>query len=312
VTIPVAVVVSFVLFRLLGLTANIMSLGGLVIAVGALVDAAIVVVEQTHKKLEQAQRDGSRRDARDVVVEAVKEVAPASFFALLVIAVSFLPLLTLQAEEGRLFRPLVYTKTLAMVVAAVLAVTLDPALRVMLTRTAPLAFRPRWVRDRRNRAHRSRRRVEDNRRPVAARHDEAMLDDDRGDGNHAVTAHRAVSAVVKKEHAGVSARRRRLGEHGTAHVRVPARLEDECTPQMIGMTARPLAFVDHRLAARRRKTVDDETEWPAGSVRVDCADLHRLDGRDRLDGQEGRTTICVLPSCQSRRSCVSRPTELGL
>src|SRR5512134_727059 len=133
-TIPVAVLVSFVPFRAMGITANIMSLGGLAIAMGELVDAAIVVVEQTHKKVEEAQRTGTVTDYRPVVVEAVKEVAPASFFALLVIAVSFLPILTLEAQEGRMFTPLAYTKTLAMVVAAFLAVTLDPALRLLVMR----------------------------------------------------------------------------------------------------------------------------------------------------------------------------------
>jgi Cu(I)/Ag(I) efflux system membrane protein CusA/SilA len=145
ITIPVTVLVSFVLFRLTGLTANIMSLGGIVIAVGALVDAAIVVVEQTHKRLEDWERGGRQGEYRSVIVEGVKQVAGPSFFALLVIAVSFLPVLTLQAEEGRLFRPLAYTKTLAMVVAAVLAITLDPALRVMFTRAAPFAFHPHWL-----------------------------------------------------------------------------------------------------------------------------------------------------------------------
>ena len=96
ITIPVAVLVAFIPFRALGITANIMSLGGIAIAIGELVDAAIVVVEQTHKKLEEAQRSGSLRDHHAVVLEAVKEVAPASFFALLVIAVSFLPVLTLR------------------------------------------------------------------------------------------------------------------------------------------------------------------------------------------------------------------------
>src|SRR4029079_798535 len=89
ITIPVAVLVAFIPFRALGMSANIMSLGGIAIASGELVDAAIVVVEQTHKKLEEAQRSGSPRDQHSIVVEAVKEVAPASFFALLVIAVSF-------------------------------------------------------------------------------------------------------------------------------------------------------------------------------------------------------------------------------
>ncbi len=119
ITIPVAVLISFIPFRMLGITANIMSLGGIAIAMGELVDAAIVVVEQTHKKLEERSRAGEAADHQAVIVEAVKEVAPASFFALLVIAVSFLPVLTLEAQEGRLFKPLAYTKTLAMVVAAV-------------------------------------------------------------------------------------------------------------------------------------------------------------------------------------------------
>jgi copper/silver efflux system protein len=107
---------------------------------GELVDAAIVVVEQTHKKLEEWERGrAARRLPGQVVVEAVKEVGPASFFALLVIAVSFLPVLTLEAQEGRLFKPLAYTKTLAMVVAAFLAITLDPALRLMFTSTSSSA-----------------------------------------------------------------------------------------------------------------------------------------------------------------------------
>src|SRR6185503_19819250 len=118
---------------------------GIAIAIGELVDAAIVVVEQTHKKLEEAQRDGSARDAREVVIEAVKEVAPASFFALLVIAVSFLPILTLEEQEGRLFTPLAYTETFAMLVAAGLVITLDPVLRVLFTRVRRFEFRPAWL-----------------------------------------------------------------------------------------------------------------------------------------------------------------------
>ncbi|HEY6912623.1 MAG TPA: CusA/CzcA family heavy metal efflux RND transporter [Myxococcales bacterium] len=141
VTIPVAVLVSFIPFRALGLTANIMSLGGLVIAVGALVDAGIVVVEQTHKRLEEWERGGRSGDPAPLMIEAVKQVAGPSFFALLVIAVSFLPVLTLEAEEGRLFKPLAYTKTLAILVAAIVAVTLDPALRLSLAGTARSAAR---------------------------------------------------------------------------------------------------------------------------------------------------------------------------
>ncbi len=131
-TIPVAIAISFIPMRMLGLSANIMSLGGIAIAVGAMVDAAIVVVEQTHKKLEIWDRTGRQQDYRRVVVDAVKEVGGPSFFALLVIAVSFLPVLTLEAQEGRLFKPLAYTKNFSMIVAAVLAITLDPALRLIV------------------------------------------------------------------------------------------------------------------------------------------------------------------------------------
>ena len=145
ITIPVAVLVAFIPFHALGITANIMSLGGIAIAMGELVDAAIVVVEQTYKKLEQAQRDGSTRDYHKVVLDAVREVAPASFFALLVIAVSFLPVLALESQEGRLFKPLAYTKTLTMLVAAGLVITLVPALRMLFTRVRRFEFRPAWL-----------------------------------------------------------------------------------------------------------------------------------------------------------------------
>ena len=145
VTIPIAVLVSFIALRLMGVTANIMSLGGIAIAVGALVDAAIVMVEQTHKKLEAWQAGDRSADYREVIVNAVKEVGRPSFFALLVIAVAFLPVLTLEAQEGRLFRPLALTLTLAMGVAALLAITLDPALRLLFTRVTPFALRPRWA-----------------------------------------------------------------------------------------------------------------------------------------------------------------------
>ena len=146
VTIPIAVLVAFIPFRMMGLTANIMSLGGIAIAVGALVDASIVVVEQTHKKLERWLQRGREGDYAGVVLSAIKEVGAPSFFALLVIAVSFLPVLTLEAQEGRLFRPLAYTKTLCMVIAAILAITLDPALRLMFTRQRPFTFEPAWLR----------------------------------------------------------------------------------------------------------------------------------------------------------------------
>ena len=133
-TIPVAVLISFVPMHVIGMTSNIMSLGGIAIAVGAMVDAAIVVVEQTHKKLEGATPGWSAFDYQRAIVSAVKEVGGPSFFALLVIAVSFLPVLTLEAQEGRLFKPLAYTKNFAMITAAVLAITLDPALRLFFFR----------------------------------------------------------------------------------------------------------------------------------------------------------------------------------
>jgi Cu(I)/Ag(I) efflux system membrane protein CusA/SilA len=145
VTIPLAVLISFVPFEGMGLTANIMSLGGIAIAIGALGDAAIVVVEQTHKKLEEWERDGRQGDPKPLIQKAISQVASTSFFTLLVIGVSFLPVLALEAEEGRLFKPLAYTKTLAMVVAAVLAITLDPALRMLLTRVDPYNFKPAWL-----------------------------------------------------------------------------------------------------------------------------------------------------------------------
>jgi copper/silver efflux system protein len=145
ITIPVSILLSFIPFRLFGLSANIMSLGGIAIAIGALVDASIVVVEQTHKRLEHWESSDRKQDYRDVMLSAIKQVGGPSFFALLVIAVSFLPILALEAQEGRLFRPLAYTKTLAMVVAAILAITLDPALRMLFTRRAKFQFTPSWL-----------------------------------------------------------------------------------------------------------------------------------------------------------------------
>ncbi len=145
VTMPVAVLLSFIPLRMLGISANIMSLAGVAIAFSELVDASIVVVEQTHKKLELWEKSGRKGNCREIVLAAIKEVAGPTFFALLVIAVSFLPVLTLQAQEGRMFRPLAYAKTLTMLVAALLAITLDPALRLLLTRVERFDFRPEWL-----------------------------------------------------------------------------------------------------------------------------------------------------------------------
>jgi Cu(I)/Ag(I) efflux system membrane protein CusA/SilA len=144
-TIPIAVIVSFIPMKLMGINANIMSLGGIAVAIGAMVDAAIVVVEQTHKKLEVWEATGRKENYQDVVISAVKEVGGPSFFALLVIAVSFMPVFALEAQEGRLFRPLAFTKNFAMIIAAVLAITLDPALRLLFTHMKNFSFRPAWL-----------------------------------------------------------------------------------------------------------------------------------------------------------------------
>jgi Cu(I)/Ag(I) efflux system membrane protein CusA/SilA len=145
ITIPITIIIAFIPIQMSGMTANIMSLGGIAVAIGAMVDAAVVVVEQTHKKLEHWNAEGRKEDYHKVVISAVKEVGGASFFALLVIAVSFLPVFTLEAQEGRLFKPLAYTKNFAMIIAAVLAITLDPAMRLLFTRMDNFNFRPKWL-----------------------------------------------------------------------------------------------------------------------------------------------------------------------
>ena len=145
VSIPLAVIISFIPMRMMGLTSNIMSLGGIAIALGAMVDAAIVVIEQTHKKLEAWEKAGRKEDYHRVIISAVKEVGGPSFFALLVIAVSFMPILTLEAQEGRLFKPLAYTKNFTMIIAAVLAITLSPAMQLLFLHMKNFNFRPRWL-----------------------------------------------------------------------------------------------------------------------------------------------------------------------
>jgi Cu(I)/Ag(I) efflux system membrane protein CusA/SilA len=144
-TIPIAVILSFIPMQATGLTANIMSLGGIAIAIGAMVDASIVVVEQTHKKLEHWEGEGRPGSATQVIIEAVKEVGGPSFFSLLVIAVSFMPIFALQYQEGRLFKPLAFTKNFSMMIAAMLAITLDPAIRLIFMKTREFQFRPKWI-----------------------------------------------------------------------------------------------------------------------------------------------------------------------
>lgn len=145
VTMPVAVLLSFIPLRLLGVSANLMSLAGVALAFGELIDASIIVVEQSHKRLEEWEREGRPGSQGTVVLRAVQEVAGPIVFSLLIIMVSVIPVFALEAEEGRMFRPLAYTKGLSMLMAAILAVTLDPALRLLLTRTQSFSFRPAWL-----------------------------------------------------------------------------------------------------------------------------------------------------------------------
>ncbi len=134
VTIPAAVILSFIPMKIFGLNANIMSLGGIAIAIGALVDASVVVVENAHKKLEAWEAGGRKSDYKELLIHAVQEVGRPSFFSLLVIALSFMPIFALVAQEGRLFRPLAFTKNFAMAIAAVLAITLAPAMMMLVIR----------------------------------------------------------------------------------------------------------------------------------------------------------------------------------
>src|SRR5437763_2857263 len=134
ITLPAAVILAFIPMRLFGINANIMSLGGIAVAIGALVDAAVVVVENAHKKLEAWETGGRHGDYREVLITAIQEVGRPSFFSLLVIAISFMPIFALEAQEGKLFKPLAFTKNFSMAIAALLAITLDPALRLMFTK----------------------------------------------------------------------------------------------------------------------------------------------------------------------------------
>jgi len=133
-TLPIAVVLAFLPMAGQGLTANIMSLGGIAVAIGAMVDASIIMVENVHKKLDAWETGGRAGRREDVVIRALQEVGRPVFFALVVITISFLPVFTLEATEGRLFKPLAFTKTFSMAFAALLAVTLTPALASWLIR----------------------------------------------------------------------------------------------------------------------------------------------------------------------------------
>jgi len=131
ISLPIGVLIAYLCMHLLGISSNIMSLGGIAIAIGAMVDAAIVMIENAHKRLEKAPLDKPRTE---ILIEAAVEVGPALFFSLLIITVSFLPIFTLESQEGRLFKPLAFTKTFAMAAAALLSVTLVPALMILFVR----------------------------------------------------------------------------------------------------------------------------------------------------------------------------------
>lgn len=145
VTIPVAVILAFIPLYVSGQTSNIMSLAGIAISIGVLVDGAIVEVENAYRKIHLWEAGGRQGDFHRVRLEALLEVGPSVFFSLLVIAVAFLPVFTLVDQEGRLFRPLALSKNLSMAIAAVLAVTLDPAMRMLFSRADPIRHSIPWV-----------------------------------------------------------------------------------------------------------------------------------------------------------------------
>jgi Cu(I)/Ag(I) efflux system membrane protein CusA/SilA len=132
-TLPIAILISFICMYYLRISSNIMSLSGIAIAIGAMVDASIIMVENAHKKLEEWEKAGRVHGTRvDVIINAAKEVGPSLFFSLLVITVGFLPVFTLEEQAGRLFKPLAYTKTFSMLFASFLAITLTPVLMTLL------------------------------------------------------------------------------------------------------------------------------------------------------------------------------------
>ena len=145
ITIPVSVALAFIPMKLMGLNANLMSLAGIAISIGVLVDGAIVEVENAYNRIHHWVADGKKGDFHKVRLDALLEVGPGVFFSLLVIAVAFVPVFTLVDQEGRLFRPLAFSKNLAMAIAAFLAITLDPAMRMLFARIDPFTFKPKWL-----------------------------------------------------------------------------------------------------------------------------------------------------------------------
>ncbi len=133
-TLPLAVLISFIPFYFMGISMNIMSIGGIIVAIGDMVDASIVMVDNAHRRLEEWERGGRLGDRTQVLINSAKEVGPSIFASLLVIAIAFMPVFTLEAQEGRLFKPLAWTKNLAIATSAVVAITLIPALLTLFIR----------------------------------------------------------------------------------------------------------------------------------------------------------------------------------
>jgi copper/silver efflux system protein len=144
-TIPIAVLLAFIPLYGFGLSSNIMSLAGIAISIGVLVDGAIVEVENAYRKIHLWEQTGKKESFFEVRLEALKEVGPSVFFSLLVIAIAFLPIFTLIDQEGRLFKPLAFSKNFAMAIAAVLAITLDPAIRMLFARSDEFRGKNQWL-----------------------------------------------------------------------------------------------------------------------------------------------------------------------
>jgi Cu(I)/Ag(I) efflux system membrane protein CusA/SilA len=144
ITIPVTIILAFIPLYLTGQTTNIMSLSGIAISIGVLVDGAIIQVENTYKKIQQWKDKGRNKELSLVYINSLKEVSPSVFFSLLIIAIAFIPIFTLVDQEGRLFRPLAFSKNFTMIIAAILAITLTPAVRMLFTRVDPYSFKNKW------------------------------------------------------------------------------------------------------------------------------------------------------------------------
>ncbi len=145
VTIPISTVLAFIPLYFMGVSANIMSISGIMLSIGVLVDGSMVEVENAYKKLQLWVAGGRKGDFHAVRLEALQEVGPAVFYSLMVVAVAFFPIFALVDQEGRLFKPLAYTKNLTMLLAAFLALTLDPAVRMMFSRMNYFVFKPNWL-----------------------------------------------------------------------------------------------------------------------------------------------------------------------